>query len=257
MIRGMRVAFIGIGIMGSRMAANLVRTGHELTVWNRTREKAEAWAEVHGGTVAATPADAAAEAEVAITMVVDGAQVEAVLLGPDGVAEGAGSDLLCVDMSTIAPADTRRIGAALAERAGVGVGTVYRHFPTKEALVLELVRESVGGCIDAAAAALERDDPWEAVESVVRDNAQNMARNRGLRDAMAGVDFPDDCPWEDSQLRGHAAALIERAQSAGAMRAGITVDDYQALMCGLAAAIASGGDPERQSEFALAGLRAP
>jgi AcrR family transcriptional regulator len=145
----------------------------------------------------------------------------------------------------------------IAERAGVGVGTVYRHFPTKEALVLELVRESVGGCIEAAAAALELEDPWEAVESVVRDNAQNMARNRGLRDAMAGVDFPDDCPWEDSQLRGHAAALIERAQSAGAMRAGITVDDYQALMCGLAAAIASGGDPERQSEFALAGLRAP
>jgi AcrR family transcriptional regulator len=145
----------------------------------------------------------------------------------------------------------------IAERAGVGVGTVYRHFPTKEALVLELVRESVGGCIEAAAAALEREDPWEAVESVVRDNAQNMARNRGLRDAMAGVDFPDDCPWENSQLRDHAAALIERAQRAGAMRAGITVDDYQALMCGLAAAIASGGDPERQSEFALAGLRAP
>jgi AcrR family transcriptional regulator len=144
----------------------------------------------------------------------------------------------------------------IAERAGVGVGTVYRHFPTKEALVLELVRESVGGCIEAAAAALEHEDPWEAVELVVRDNAQNMARNRGLRDAMAGVDFPDDCPWEDSQLRGHAAALIERAQRAGAMRAGITVDDYQALMCGLAAAIASGGDPERQSEFALAGLRA-
>jgi AcrR family transcriptional regulator len=144
----------------------------------------------------------------------------------------------------------------IAERAGVGVGTVYRHFPTKEALVLELVRESVGGCVEAAAAALEREDPWEAVESVVRDNAENMARNRGLRDAMAGVDFPDDCPWENSQLRDHAAALIERAQRAGAMRAGITVDDYQALMCGLAAAIASGGDPERQSEFALAGLRA-
>jgi 3-hydroxyisobutyrate dehydrogenase-like beta-hydroxyacid dehydrogenase len=66
--------------------------------------------------VAATPADAAAEAEVAITMVVDGPQVEAVLLGPGGVAEGGGSDLLCVDMSTIAPSDTRRIGAALAER---------------------------------------------------------------------------------------------------------------------------------------------
>jgi 3-hydroxyisobutyrate dehydrogenase-like beta-hydroxyacid dehydrogenase len=98
------------------MAANLVRAGHEVTVWNRTHEKALEWSEFHGGTVAATPAEAAKEAELAITMVVDGAQVETVLLGPDGVAEGAPQDLLCVDMSTIAPHDTRRIGAALAER---------------------------------------------------------------------------------------------------------------------------------------------
>jgi 3-hydroxyisobutyrate dehydrogenase len=116
MIPPMRVGFIGLGIMGSRMAANLVRAGHELTVWNRTREKAEEWAEAHGAKVAATPAEAATQVEVVITMVVDGPQVDAVLLGPDGVAEGAGPDLLCVDMSTIAPSDTRRIGAALAER---------------------------------------------------------------------------------------------------------------------------------------------
>jgi 3-hydroxyisobutyrate dehydrogenase len=112
----MRVGFIGLGIMGSRMAANLARAGHDLTVWNRTREKAEEWAEAHGAKVAATPAEAASQVEVVITMVVDGPQVDAVLLGPAGVAEGAGADLLCVDMSTIAPSDTRRIGAALAER---------------------------------------------------------------------------------------------------------------------------------------------
>jgi 3-hydroxyisobutyrate dehydrogenase-like beta-hydroxyacid dehydrogenase len=112
----MRVAFIGLGIMGSRMAAHLVRAGHDLTVWNRTREKAEKWAEVNGGTVVDSAAAAARDREVVITMVVDGAQVEEVLLGPDGVAEGAGGELLCVDMSTIAPSETRRIGAALAER---------------------------------------------------------------------------------------------------------------------------------------------
>jgi len=98
------------------MAANLARAGHELTVWTRTAGKADKWAEVHGGQVAATPAEAAAHAEVAITMVVDGAQVESVLLGEDGVAEGAAEGLLCVDMSTIAPADARRIGAALEEK---------------------------------------------------------------------------------------------------------------------------------------------
>jgi 3-hydroxyisobutyrate dehydrogenase-like beta-hydroxyacid dehydrogenase len=116
MIHAMRVGFIGLGIMGSRMAAHLVRAGHDLTVWNRTREKAEEWTEVNGGTVADSAAAAARDREIVITMVVDGAQVEEVLLGPDGVAEGAGGELLCVDMSTIAPSDTRRIGGALAEK---------------------------------------------------------------------------------------------------------------------------------------------
>ncbi|MEA2318198.1 MAG: 3-hydroxyisobutyrate dehydrogenase [Solirubrobacteraceae bacterium] len=111
-----RLGFIGLGIMGSRMAANLRRAGYELTVHNRTRERAERWAEEHGATVAATPAEVGERSDVVITMVVDGPQVEALLLGPDGVAEGAAPGTLCVDMSTIAPAQTRAIGAALAER---------------------------------------------------------------------------------------------------------------------------------------------
>jgi 3-hydroxyisobutyrate dehydrogenase len=111
-----RIGFVGLGIMGGRMAANLARAGHELQVFNRTREKAEAWVAEHGGTLAPTPAAAAHGADVVITMVVDGPQVEAVLLGPDGVAHGAAPGLLCVDMSTIAPAQARAIGAALDER---------------------------------------------------------------------------------------------------------------------------------------------
>jgi 3-hydroxyisobutyrate dehydrogenase-like beta-hydroxyacid dehydrogenase len=112
----MRVGFIGLGIMGSRMAANLRRAGHDLTVYNRTRATAEAWAAEHGAAVAATPAEAGAAADVVITMVVDGDQVSEVLLGPGGVAEGAAPGTLCVDMSTIAPSQTRAIGSALAER---------------------------------------------------------------------------------------------------------------------------------------------
>lgn len=110
------IGWIGLGIMGSRMAANLRRAGYELTVFNRTRETAEAWAAEHGAQVAGTPAEVAAASDIAITMVVDGPQVEAMLLGPGGVAESARPGLLCVDMSTIAPSHTRRIGAALAER---------------------------------------------------------------------------------------------------------------------------------------------
>jgi 3-hydroxyisobutyrate dehydrogenase len=113
-----RIGFVGLGIMGSRQAANLRRAGYELTVYNRTRERAEAWAAEHGGTVAATPAEVGAASDVTITMVVDGAQVQEVVLG-DGVAHGAAEGSLCVDMSTIAPGDSRRIAAALAER-GIG-----------------------------------------------------------------------------------------------------------------------------------------
>jgi 3-hydroxyisobutyrate dehydrogenase-like beta-hydroxyacid dehydrogenase len=114
-----RIGFVGLGIMGSRQAANLRRAGYELTVHNRTRERADAWAAEHGATVAATPAEVGAASDVIITMVVDGAQVQEVLLGEDGVAQGAAEGALCVDMSTIAPGDSRRIAATLAER-GIG-----------------------------------------------------------------------------------------------------------------------------------------
>jgi 3-hydroxyisobutyrate dehydrogenase-like beta-hydroxyacid dehydrogenase len=111
-----RIGFVGLGIMGSRMAANLRRAGYELIVYNRTRERAEAWAAEHGGSVVATPAEVGAASDVVITMVVDGAQVREVLLGEHGVAAGAAPGTLCVDMSTIAPGDSRRIAAALTER---------------------------------------------------------------------------------------------------------------------------------------------
>jgi 3-hydroxyisobutyrate dehydrogenase-like beta-hydroxyacid dehydrogenase len=110
------VGFIGLGIMGSRQAANLRRAGHELTVFNRTREKADEWAAEHGGTVAGSPREVAERSEVVITMLVNGAQVEDALFGEGEAVDGAREGALFVDMSTIAPSDARRIGAALKER---------------------------------------------------------------------------------------------------------------------------------------------
>jgi 3-hydroxyisobutyrate dehydrogenase-like beta-hydroxyacid dehydrogenase len=115
-----RVGFLGLGIMGSRMAANIAKAGYELTVWTHTEGKAQRWAEERSAIAVATPAEVAAASDVVVSMVVDGAQVESVLCGEAGVAEGAaGRDragsLLCVDMSTIAPTDTRRIAERLEE----------------------------------------------------------------------------------------------------------------------------------------------
>jgi 3-hydroxyisobutyrate dehydrogenase-like beta-hydroxyacid dehydrogenase len=110
----MRVGWIGLGIMGSRMAANLRRAGHELVVCNRTRETAEAWAAEHGADVVSAPADI--EAEIVITMLVDGPQVQEALLGEHGAVK-RGGDTLYVDMSTIGPEAAR----ALAARVGAFV----------------------------------------------------------------------------------------------------------------------------------------
>jgi 3-hydroxyisobutyrate dehydrogenase len=116
MERGEPVAFLGLGIMGWPMAHNLAEAGAELSVWTRDRAKAERFAGEHGATAAATPAEAAAGAGVAITMVPDSPQVEEVLLGDQGAARGLDSGDLCIDMSTIAPTATRAIAARLAER---------------------------------------------------------------------------------------------------------------------------------------------
>jgi 3-hydroxyisobutyrate dehydrogenase-like beta-hydroxyacid dehydrogenase len=113
----MRVGFLGLGIMGSRMAANLARAGFELTVWNRTEAKAQAFCAEHPGVkAAATPALAGADSEMIVTMVVDGDQVEQVLLGDDGAATAARPGTLCIDCSTIGAMAARSIGEALAAR---------------------------------------------------------------------------------------------------------------------------------------------
>jgi 3-hydroxyisobutyrate dehydrogenase len=110
------VGFLGLGIMGSRMAANVARAGFPLSVWTHTPGKAERWASERGATAFATPAEVAAHSDILVSMVVDGAQVAEVLLGEHGAIDAARRGLLCVDMSTIGPLDARRIAAALHER---------------------------------------------------------------------------------------------------------------------------------------------
>jgi 3-hydroxyisobutyrate dehydrogenase-like beta-hydroxyacid dehydrogenase len=113
-----RIAFLGLGIMGSRMAANLCRARFEVTAWNRSPGPAEELANAHGARAAATPAEAATGAELVITMVTDSPQVEEVLFGENGAADGLAEGALVMDMSTVAPSASR----AMAERlAGQGV----------------------------------------------------------------------------------------------------------------------------------------
>lgn len=97
----MRVAFLGLGIMGRSMAANLVKAGHEVSVWNRTPGK-----EVEGARSAATPAEAARNTEVVWMCVSDTVAVEQVLFGPNGVEQSLTAGMVIVDSSTISPSAT-------------------------------------------------------------------------------------------------------------------------------------------------------
>jgi 3-hydroxyisobutyrate dehydrogenase len=111
----MNVGFVGLGTMGGAMAANLARAGFSVRAWNRTPGRASELTDL-GVTFARTAAAAASDAEVVITIVSDTPDVEAVLFGPDGVADGARPGTVVVDMSTISPSATREFAARLSER---------------------------------------------------------------------------------------------------------------------------------------------
>jgi 3-hydroxyisobutyrate dehydrogenase len=109
-----RIAFCGLGIMGAPMAANLAGAGYELSVYTRTREKADKFAAEHDtATAAGSPREAAEGASTVITMVPDAPEVEEVLLGEDGAVHGLAEGALAIDMSTISPTSARAIGARL------------------------------------------------------------------------------------------------------------------------------------------------
>ncbi len=125
---------------------------------------------------------------------------------------------------------------AIAARAKVGVGTVYRHFPTKDALMEELVRDSFRALVPRWRAALERPDPWEAFVELMWSAAEMHADDRGFTEAIAAAKMAiADELVEELGLRAALTELVRRCQAAGQMRADVGPDDLQALFCGLGA----------------------
>jgi AcrR family transcriptional regulator len=154
----------------------------------------------------------------------------------------------------------------IARRAEVGVGTVYRHFPTKDALIAELIRLKLTALRDRARRKLaEGGDPGEAFRSFLREQAAVIAKDAALQqmlwaetaEAMVPV-----APLYD-EVNEAVGELIARAKESGAMRADLEVDDVRTFMCGLGAIMAADArgvlpfDWRRQLEFMLDGWRAP
>lgn len=114
-----RVAFLGLGAIGAPMAKHLAKPPFDLTVWNRTSDKAEEFARDYAARAAATPAAAVRDAEFVVTCLPSSREVEEVLSQPDGILAGIATHSILIDCTSGDPASSRRISARLAER-GVG-----------------------------------------------------------------------------------------------------------------------------------------
>ncbi len=149
----------------------------------------------------------------------------------------------------------------VARKAGVGVGTVYRHFPTKEALLVELLREKFRLFSARARHALAQDsDPFAVIEDLLRRNAETAASDAAVQHALAGA---GEHIWmqaraEQQELVALTEDLIARARRAGTIRQDVDANDIAMLMCGLCSTMGAkpGFDWRRHLELVIDVLRA-
>ena len=153
---------------------------------------------------------------------------------------------------------------SVAREAGVGVGTLYRHFPTKEDLLGELVAEQFATFLEQARLSLETvEDPWEALAGTLRANALVASENVAVQNALTGsdVNWARVEPVRDELLEV-TDELIRRAHAAGVVRDDLEVSDIPTVMCGVCSTMAAQGpddmprDWRRHLEILLDGLRA-
>ncbi|HUA11962.1 MAG TPA: helix-turn-helix domain-containing protein [Solirubrobacteraceae bacterium] len=149
----------------------------------------------------------------------------------------------------------------IAAHASVGVGTLYRHFPTKEALLIALVREKLTRLTGVMAQAVEEDgEPGEVLERALREAAVAAAHDAGMQEVFSGVGPEVFAAVEPEQLKLNAVAgeLIARAKRAKAVRDDLEPSDLAMLMCGLGAAMNQarpGFDWNRHLDLIIAAIR--
>jgi AcrR family transcriptional regulator len=149
----------------------------------------------------------------------------------------------------------------IAARAGVGIGTVYRHFPTKEALLTAMVRERFQEFAEIATLAEDTVDPREALETVMRRSAEAVEGDMGFQLAMMGS---NQLEWEGIEeqkavLAAVVTRIISRAVAAGAVRDDFGFDDFAMVMCGTTATMyfkPGSADWRRYLDMMLQGIRA-
>ncbi len=194
MLTDMKITFIGLGRMGVGMARNLLRAGHTVAVYNRSREKAEALA-ADGVRVANTPAEACREAEVVLTMVADDHALEEIVFGNDGIASGMAEGCIHVSHSTISTALARKLTSEHAQRnQGYLSVPVFGRPDAAENKNLVVVAAGPGEYIDRCRPLFEAigrqtfvvgSEPWQANVAKVCGNFLIMSIIEALGEASA------------------------------------------------------------------------
>lgn len=147
----------------------------------------------------------------------------------------------------------------IAKRAGVGIGTVYRHFPTKETLLEAILINRVEGLVADAKALADAADPGEAFFGFFVRMIRKVVGNKALGEALAssGRDLMEIMGPASLELRAAQDHLLDRAQQAGAVRADVTGADLKAILVGVIAAERhAGGEPGRLGSIMIESLRA-
>jgi AcrR family transcriptional regulator len=148
----------------------------------------------------------------------------------------------------------------VAAQAGVGVGTVYRHFPTKSALMGALVAQKFSQFAENGRACLAIEDPWEAFAMSFRRNAELMADDAGVQYVLMNIpNLLEYIAPEKAELDQVTGKLIRQAKQAGVLRSDFELQDFGMIMCGLCSTM--GGQPakfnwRRHVDILLDGLRA-
>ena len=194
MLAAMKIAFIGLGRMGIGMARNLLRAGHMVAVFNRTREKADALAG-DGARVADSPADASRDAEVVMTMVADDQALEQIVFAKDGIASAMKSDCVHVSHSTISTTLARRLTTEHAQRnqgyLSVPVFGRPEHAESKNLVVVAAGRTELVDRCRPLFDAIGRQtfvigtEPWQANVAKVCGNFMVISMIESLGEAYA------------------------------------------------------------------------
>jgi AcrR family transcriptional regulator len=135
----------------------------------------------------------------------------------------------------------------IARRAGLGAGTVYRHFPTKESLYRAVVADRVQRIVETARALLAADDPGQALQTFLTMMVEQGATDQGMVDALAGMgfDIAQAAPDAERSFMDALGELLARAQQAGTVRADIDVQDVKTLLVGCQAMQRYSGDRQQ------------